>query len=187
MHLPNAVINGHSQIETAFIKEGCNSFHAACEYVKTLPYGRTSRGADCSLVLSEQRGTCSSKHAILKVLADQLSIDLKLMVGIYQMNEENTPGVGSVLDLTDYDFIPEAHCYLKSSDHIFDFTRAAMPNAPSISEFLLEVEIEPSDIGSKKREIHIDFLRDQYGDDAVTLMWGIRERCIKTLELNEVR
>jgi hypothetical protein len=34
------------------------------------------------------------------------------MLGIYEMHERNTPGVGAVLEREGLSGIPEAHCYL---------------------------------------------------------------------------
>jgi hypothetical protein len=41
-------------------------FEALIEKVKNIPYGRNSNRTDFSLVISENKGTCSSKHAFLK-------------------------------------------------------------------------------------------------------------------------
>ena len=42
------------------------SFEELIVKVKNLPYGRNANRYDFSLVLSENKGTCSSKHAFLK-------------------------------------------------------------------------------------------------------------------------
>jgi len=63
-----------------------------------LPYGRTANRTDLSLVISEQKGTCSSKHALLKEVADLNGIKgIDLIIGIYKMSEANTPGIGDEL------------------------------------------------------------------------------------------
>ena len=35
------------------------------------------------------------------------------MLGIYEMSDRNTPGVGRVLTAHGLSYIPEAHCYLR--------------------------------------------------------------------------
>ena len=66
-------------------------------YIKELPYGRISNREDLTLVLSEQKGSCSSKHVLLKTVAVENQMeDVGLFIGIYKMTRENTPGIGSV-------------------------------------------------------------------------------------------
>lgn len=48
---------------------------------------------------------------------------VRLMIGIYLMNEDNTPGVGKVLERYGLKEIPEAHCYLRFEGQYLDFTR----------------------------------------------------------------
>jgi hypothetical protein len=82
--------------------------------IKALPYGRNDNREDLEIVWKEQKGTCSSKHAFLKYVADLNSIpNVKLMLGIYKMNHVNTPKIGDVLIKKHLDYIPEALCYLK--------------------------------------------------------------------------
>ncbi|MFH6604344.1 hypothetical protein ACEZ3G_12705 [Maribacter algicola] len=50
---------------------------------------------------------------MLRKLAELNDIpNIKLIPGMYRMNETNTPKVGNVLAINKLDFIPEAHCYL---------------------------------------------------------------------------
>jgi hypothetical protein len=60
-------------------------------------------------VLEEGCGTCTTKHATLTELAREQRIDVQLVLGIYEMNERNTPGVGRVLGAYGLSCIPEAH------------------------------------------------------------------------------
>jgi hypothetical protein len=91
---------------------GMSSYDQPARYVHSLPYGRTSDPSDPKTVLTEKRGTCSSKHQLLTAVARECShSEVQLTVGIYEMSEENTPGVGAVLDAALVPSIPEAHCY----------------------------------------------------------------------------
>ncbi len=47
------------------------NFDELIEKVKNIPYGRNANRYNFSLVLSENKGTCSSKHAFLKDFADK--------------------------------------------------------------------------------------------------------------------
>ena len=87
------------------------NFQETINFVKQIPYGRNSNREDFSLVISENKGTCSSKHAYLKDFADKNNIpNVQLFIGIYKMNEQNTK-IGSILSDNFLDFIPEAHVF----------------------------------------------------------------------------
>ena len=105
--LPNIKLSNTLEISRSFIELGITTFHEACDYVWKLPYGRTSDRANWALVLPEGKGACSTKHALLKALANELNLNIELVVGIYPMSDKNTPGVGSVLDKYGIAFIPE--------------------------------------------------------------------------------
>ena len=49
-------------------------FKELIDKIKNLPYGRNANRYDFTLVLSENKGTCSSKHAFLKDFADKNEI-----------------------------------------------------------------------------------------------------------------
>jgi hypothetical protein len=80
--------------------------------VRSLPYGRNSDHSDWRLVLGEGRGTCSTKHALLADLARENRRHVALVLGIYEMDEDNTQEIGTVLDRNGLPCVPEAHCYL---------------------------------------------------------------------------
>ena len=98
------------------------NFLETVDFVKKIPYGRNANRKDFSLVISENKGTCSSKHAYLKDFATRNNIpNVQLILGIYKMNEQNTK-IGSILSDNFLDFIPEAHCYLKIDGKTVDVT-----------------------------------------------------------------
>ena len=102
---------------------GLNTWGDLIKYVKSLPYGRNENRQDLSLVLNEKKGTCSSKHAFLKLVADLNQIpNIKLIIGLYKMSQENTPKIGNELSKNGIDFIPEAHCYLQINNEKIDIT-----------------------------------------------------------------
>lgn len=179
--LPNSTIISNSELTTAFVELGCNDFHKACDYVHKLAYGRNSQSDDFIIVLTEKKGTCSTKHALLKALADELHLSIQLTLGIYAMNELNTPGVGVVLDGTDLEYVPEAHCYLTYDGERYDFTRADSIAEQPINNFFVEMEISPKDIGQRKKDIHKAFIKEHYSEFDVDTIWKVREQCILAL------
>jgi hypothetical protein len=187
--LPNFELKNKGEVSSGFLQMGIGDFHKALLFVGNLPYGRNSSRDQYDLVLSELKGTCSTKHALLAALCSEHEIEeVKLYTGVYEMNESNTPGVGTVLRKYELHALPEAHCYLKYEQHRFDFTRLGISGEP-INEFLAEVEITSSQIGDYKLQFHRSYLPtwlEQYrlttklnADD----LWKIREECIKELSV----
>ena len=120
--LPDFSLESQKGSSGQFVALGIESYRAAADYVWRLPYGRNSDRSDYRLVLKENRGTCSTKHALLANLAQEHEHPVELLLGIYGMNEHNTPGVGSVLRKYGLDFVPEAHCYLSYLGERVDLT-----------------------------------------------------------------
>ncbi len=186
MDLPSAPLVGDGVVTRQFRACGVTDFAAAARLVQVLPYGRTSRRDDLSLVIREGRGTCSTKHALLATLAGELGLDLVLTLGIYEMREANTPGVGPVLARHGLASIPEAHCYLVRGAHRIDVTRDVAAAEP-IDTFLHEEAIQPAQIGDYKVALHrrvlADWMRDHAEVEGRTLadVWAIREECIASL------
>jgi hypothetical protein len=175
-------------ISHAFIQGGSSDYRAAAKHVSCLPYGRNTNLADPLVVLHEGRGTCSTKHALLRRLAAEQGIDVALVLGIYEMCEENTPGIGPVIKRHGLVTLPEAHCYLRFRGMRVDVTRPidAVPAAP-IVRFLQEHDIAPDQIGDYKTALHQQFLREWIAESTAGAgrsageIWLIREECIAAL------
>lgn len=180
-NLDNAALVDKGEISSLFLDKKIKNFHAACEYVWHLPYGRTTEPYDFKLVLLEGRGTCSSKHALLKLLADELNIGVALILGIYPMQESNTPGVGCILNETEFEYIPEAHCYLKHGGTRIDLTRYGLNAEEPIDVFFEEIEISPSELATNKNHIHRNYLSKRFGVNMLERVWNIRQACIEEL------
>ena len=165
---------------------GADDFAAAARYVRQIPYGRITERSRYWLVLDEGRGTCTTKHATLAALAREQGIDVELMLGIYEMSERNTPGVGPVLSAHGLAYIPEAHCYLRYEGERVDVT-GVPPGGEPIERFLHEEPITVEQIGAYKNDLHRAFLRDWIAraDPApgrsLEDVWRIREACIAAL------
>ncbi len=185
--LPNVPLQPGAEVTACFLALRITDFHAAARYVQQLPYGRTSDRANCRLVLSEGRGTCSAKHALLAQLAREQGVDIALTIGMYQMTERNTPGVGSVLEHYNLPSIPEAHCYLVHQERRIDVTRNLDEREfEPIATFLIEEEITTEQIGEYKRRRHQAFMRQWLHrrallDFNLDQLWRIREQRIAAL------
>jgi len=156
-------------------------------YVKNLPYGRNSNRTNFSLVITEKKGSCSSKHAYLKDFADKNSVlNVKLVIGIYKMNESNTK-IGTILSENKMEYIPEAHCYLKIDGVRFDCTSSNSDFDKIKDDLLEEIEIEPYQVGDFKIEYHQNFIKNWLAENNSEIsfeqIWKIREKCIENLSL----
>jgi hypothetical protein len=137
-------------------------------------------------VLTEGRGTCSNKHALLAVLAGEQGIDAALTLGIYDMSEANTPGVGAVLARYGLVSLPEAHCYLTYAGARVDITRDVHGDDP-VEPMREEESIQVDQIGGYKiqwhRRVLADWIKHSPAARGRTLddVWTIREACIAAL------
>ncbi|HKA55651.1 MAG TPA: hypothetical protein VKJ47_18520 [Candidatus Binatia bacterium] len=185
--LPDVPLRPAGQITAELMTRGITAFRAAGRYLHHLPYSRNSDRSDFRLVLPEGRGTCSTKHALLAELAREQNLPVVLTLGIYEMHERNTPGVGLVLDRYGLPYIPEAHCYLRYAGTRIDVTRSGAEPAEPIDRFLYEEAIVPAQIGDYKLQLHQRFLRSWLantggvGGRSFTEAWKIREECIAAL------
>jgi hypothetical protein len=100
--------------------------------------------------LREGKGTCSTKHALLAVLAHEQDLPVVLTLGIYVMHERNTPGVGAVLTRYGLASLPEAHCYLTYAGRRIDITRSGVESTEPMTQVLYEAPIRPEQIGDYK-------------------------------------
>jgi hypothetical protein len=139
-------------------------------------------------VLREGKGTCSTKHALLAAIAQEQDLAIALTLGIYDMHERNTPGVGAVLARYHMASLPEAHCYLTYAGERIDVTRCGAEPAAPITQFHYEEAIAPEQIGDYKVTLHRQFMQTWVHDHAERVrgrhfeeVWQIREACIAAL------
>lgn len=124
----------------------------------------------------------------MKRLADEnQQAGFKLMLGIFPMNAENTPGVQSVLKKYALAYIPEAHNYLMYHDNMLDFTGIGINTTKFRLDLLDETKISPDQVTDYKVTYHRDFLANwiiQHNIPySIDQLWKIREECIEALQV----
>ncbi len=185
--LPNFRIQSSNGISSEFLKAGLLTFGDATNFIAGVSYGRNGNKDDLSTVFTDNCGTCSTKHALLKKLADENGhAEIKLVLGLFRMHAGNTPKVAGTLQQYGLDFIPEAHNYLKVGDSIFDFTRPDSKPADFEDDLIVEIEMLPDQISGYKVAVHQDYLRRWLGENPhipydAEQLWQIREQCIADL------
>ncbi len=183
----NFEITDAGLISQLFLSVGMTTFLQAAEYIKQLPYGRNANKRNLATIFSDQCGTCSTKHAVLKVLADENRISgLHLMIGMYRMNAKNTPPVAEVLSQFNLEYIPEAHCYLRFGDLILDYTKYGDKLFEFLPDLLEEKVITPEQIVDYKVNFHQWFMENWLIENPqltynLKELWTIRERCIQAI------
>ena len=183
----NFEIKQEGEISKEFLKQNILNFKDATKFIKELKYGRNANKNDLKSIFKDNCGTCSTKHSLLKKLADENNYsEVKLILGIFKMNSTNTVKIEQTLKTNSLDYIPEAHNYLKYKNEIYDFTKSDSKPSDFEYELLEEIEILPNQIADFKVEYHKKFLQNWLNNNSeinFTLdeIWKIREKCIEDL------
>jgi len=185
----NFSINPSGKISNLFLRQHITDFEKAAEYIKQIPYGRNENKKDVSTVFTDYRGTCSSKHALLKELCIENSKQgFKLMLCLFKMNSRNTPSITSILNEHNLDHIPEAHNYLKVGTQIIDCTFPKTTLNLSKDEIILEMEISPDQITDFKVNYHKAYLQKWLKEQPLLTisfeqLWEVREASIASFSM----
>lgn len=187
---PDFDIKSMGQISKEFTDRNIVTFKQASLFIKQLAYGRNADKNNLATVFTDNCGTCSTKHALLKRLADENEFEkVKLIVGLFKMNKKNTPQVSSTLQKYNLEYIPEAHCYLKFEDKIIDLTKLNSKPTDFLDELIEEIEIIPEQITDFKVNYHKNYLaswldKNKQINLSLNELWKIREECIQKLSDN---
>lgn len=187
---PDFEIKSARQISKEFLERHILTFNDATLFIKELAYGRNQDKNNLASVFTDNCGTCSTKHALLKKLADENNFErVKLIVGIFKMNSKNTPEITSTLLENNLEYIPEAHCYLRFEDQILDLTKINSSPTDFLDELIEEIEILPEQITYYKVNYHKNHLltwldKNKQINLSLNDLWKIREQCIQDLAKN---
>jgi hypothetical protein len=181
--IPNFLIKSDGKISKLFIDQSILDFKSACDYIQNLPIGRTKSTIDFTLVFIENKGTCSTKHAILNQLAEENgNFEIELMFGIFLMNSETHPILTDFFTNKDYQILPESHCFLRYKGERYDFTSSKNIMTAIENKIVREQRIEPQQVGEWKEKIHQDYLMrwlKRKAEMKISLeeIWKDREYC----------
>jgi thiol-disulfide isomerase/thioredoxin len=187
---PDFDIKSEGKISKEFVDRNILTFSQASIFVRQLAYGRNADKNNLASVFTDNCGTCSTKHALLKKLADENNFEkVKLIVGLFKMNKKNTPAISETLNKNQLEFIPEAHCYLKFEDQIIDLTKINSDPTDFLDDLIEEIEILPEQITDYKVNYHKNYLltwldKNEQVSYSLNDIWKIREQCIQDLADN---
>jgi hypothetical protein len=142
---PNCPLSRKGIISEEFIRLKIKDFWGACSYVHELPYGYNSTTDDILILFKEGYGSCTSKHAVIATLAEELNIPVYKKVGIYAMNEEVVTGAHRILEKYHLPYLPMNHCFLVYTSYRVDLTEGNNngKNHP-IEDFLFTEKVIPN-------------------------------------------
>src|SRR4030043_1530924 len=143
--LPNPIIDNKGIISNTFINLRIKNFWDACKYTHELPYGYNSTTEDILILFKEGYGSCTTKHAVIATLGEELQIPVYKMVGIYAMNEEIITGTNLILDKYHLPYLPMIHCFLIYDTYRVDLTEGNNNGKNcSITKFLFTEKVIPN-------------------------------------------
>ncbi|MFN3234088.1 MAG: hypothetical protein ACE365_01580 [Gammaproteobacteria bacterium] len=183
--VPDITLDDQGSVSELFKKHGLHTFYDAVNYLHSIKYGPIQNRADYTSILSEGRGTCSPKHALLFDLAKELGISLELYVGAILMTSQNTPLIKSVLEKYGLEGMLEAHTYTKFNARVIDIT---FPLRKAITEQYKpvdELKITPVFIGEEKEHWHRQemekYIKKNNIPYSVDELFDIRMECLGEL------
>ncbi len=143
-NLPDIAIKPVGEISKNFLELGITSFKEACEYVHNIDYGYNTNYDDKMIFFKENKGTCTTKHAVIAGLAEELNVPLYKHVGIYKLTEEISSDTNKILDKYNIPYVPMAHCFLVYKGFRFDLTECNCNGKnTTIKNFIYEKEVNP--------------------------------------------
>ncbi len=120
--LPDAEINSVGELSIKFLDLGIKTFRGACDYVHNIDYGYNTNYEYKMILFKDNKGTCTTKHAVIAGLAKELEIPLYKHVCVYKFTEDITTGVNEILKKYEIPYIPMVHCFLVYENYRFDLT-----------------------------------------------------------------
>ncbi len=143
-NLPDVQIKPIGQISKKFIDLGIKSFREACDFVHNIEYGYNTDYEDRMILFKENIGTCTTKHAIIAGLAEELDIPLYKHVGVYKFTEEISNGTNEILKKYNIPYVPMVHCFLVYNNFRFDLTEGNCNGKnTTIEELIHEEKVDP--------------------------------------------
>jgi hypothetical protein len=188
---PDQEIIGGKSISDTFRALGIHRFLEACRHVHGLPYGYNSDRDDPMILFKERFGSCTTKHATIATLAQELSLPIARGVGIYPMTEAIVTGAGRITAAYGLPYVPMIHCYLEYKGLKVDLTEGNRNGKNrSVDEFLFTRPVE-ANISAKAeylfyRQALTDLVRsrDELRGIDIKQLLHAREDGIKLLRAN---
>jgi hypothetical protein len=188
---PDREIHGGGAVSDTFRSLGILSFMDACRYVHELPYGYNSDRDDLMILFKERFGSCTTKHATIAALAQELGLPITRGVGIYPMTEAIVTGAGKILREYALPYVPMIHCFLEYENDRVDLTEGNRngKNRP-VDDFLYTARVETTISARDEYMVYRKALKDvilkrpEIAGVGLTAILQAREAGLKILKAN---
>ena len=158
---PDKSLSDGGNVSAKFLSLGIKSFNDACRFVHTLPYGYNTDRDDLMILFKENMGTCTTKHAVIATLAQELHLPIEKKVGIYAMTEEIVTGTNEILIEYDLPYVPMVHCFLVYGGNRVDLSEGNNNGKNrSVEEFLYTQRVEPNISAKDEYLLYRNALKD---------------------------
>jgi hypothetical protein len=108
-------------------------------------YGYNTNRDDLMILFKENRGTCTTKHAVIATLSQEMHLPIVKNVGIYAMTEEIVTGTNGILVKFNLPYVPMVHCFLVYGEYRVDLSEGNNNGKNrSIEDFLFTQQVEPN-------------------------------------------
>ena len=142
--LPDAELRPVGVLSRKFLELGLSSFKETCEFVHNADYGYNTDYDDKMIFFKEKMGTCTTKHAVIAGLAEELGIPLYKNVGVYKLTEQISNGVSKIMEKYNIPYIPMVHCFLVYKNYRFDLTEGNCNGKNThLEEFIQTEKVDP--------------------------------------------
>jgi hypothetical protein len=142
--LPDFALPSATPLADAFRARGRHSCHAACDWVKRLPYGPNTRIDDPMVLFTEGRGNCFTKHGAIARLAADCGVPVHKNLGFYRLDNSVITGASDVLQPFGLTFVPSVYCFLEYESFRVDLTAGnATGKNKDIEEFDFVARVGP--------------------------------------------
>lgn len=189
--LPDKKITDTGVISKTFLIQGVTNFQDACRHVHQMPYGYNVDRDDLFALFQEGKGTCTSKHAVIGILAQELGLPVEKHIGIYEMTEFLVTGTKTIIDRYQLPYLPMVHCFLQSDSIRVDLTLGNRngKNGP-IKEFLYTEAVTPNIAEKEEYLLYRNalkeriLLRPEFADIDMTTVLKARQEGLELLKAN---
>ena len=143
------------------------------------------------ILFKEIRGTCTTKHAVIATLADELNLPVEKNIGIYAMTEEIVTGTNEILAKYSLPYVPMIHCFLVYGEYRVDLSEGNNNGKNrSIEDFLFTRQVEPNISAKHEYLLYRKALKDhilkriEMAGVNITQILHAREEGLKLLKQN---
>ncbi|MEA5507774.1 hypothetical protein VB735_32735 [Halotia wernerae UHCC 0503] len=164
--LPNVNIQAKGVVSKKFLEHGIETFCAACHWIKDLAYGSNSNNENSLILFQENRGTCTTKHGVIALLAQELGLEVYKNLGFYRLNDDIVIGVNAIIQIHGLNFIPQIHCFLEYGSFKVDLTEGNCNGKnKTIEDYDFVVRVNPDLTYEEEKRYYISYLNQYFAID----------------------